>query len=155
MLDGTRVQGGQGAGSRRRRARLEDTVPAAPPVADEIAFTIDLLNEVRRFVWARAKRAGLMGQRAADVILAANELATNSVRHAGGDGRLLMWREDGTLVCEVRDAGHITDPLVGQRRPTPEQPSGRGLWIVSQLSDHVEIRSSPGDTAVRFHIRLS
>jgi len=153
MLDGTPVQDGQGPASRRRpRTRPEG---AAPPAADEIAFTIDLLNEVRRFVSARARRAGLMGQRAADVILAANELATNSVRHAGGDGRLLMWREDGTLVCEVRDAGHITDPLVGQRRPTPDQPSGRGLWIVSQLSDLVQIRSSPRGTAVRIHIRLS
>ena len=121
---------------------------------EEMAFTIDLLSEVRKFVSGRAARAGLRGQRRVDAVVAANELATNSVRHAGGAGSLRVWRENAALVCEVRDAGHIKDPRAGRKRPAPDQRAGRGLWIVNQLCDLVQIRSSPAGTAVRIHIAL-
>jgi anti-sigma regulatory factor (Ser/Thr protein kinase) len=156
MLDGTQLEDGQAPGFHPRTRRpSEGALPAPSGVADEIAFTIDLLSEVRRFVSAHAERAGLIGQRAADAILASNELATNSVRHGGGDGILRVWEEETALVCEVRDAGQITDPLAGRRRPTPEQTSGRGLWIVNQLCDTVQIRSSPAGTVIRTRIGLS
>jgi anti-sigma regulatory factor (Ser/Thr protein kinase) len=155
-MHGTWVQNRQAPGFHHHaRGRSQGALPAPPGAADEIAFTRDLLSEVRKFVSARAQRAGLMGRRVADAVLAANELATNSVRHAGGDGTLRIWRQDGALVCEVRDGGQITDPLVGQRRPTPDQSSGRGLWIVNQLCDLVQIRSSPDGTVVRMHIAVT
>ena len=56
-------------------------------------------------------------------------------------------------MLEVRDAGHIREPLVGRRRPTPEQQSGRGLWLVNRLCDLVQIRSSHEGTVVRVHVR--
>jgi anti-sigma regulatory factor (Ser/Thr protein kinase) len=41
---------------------------------------------------------------------------------------------------------------VGRARPTFDQESGRGLWMVNQLCDLVQIRSSPADTVVRLHM---
>jgi anti-sigma regulatory factor (Ser/Thr protein kinase) len=110
---------------------------------------------VRGFVSVFASRAGLDPRPLLDAVMAANELATNSVRHAGGDGSLRLWQEDDMVVCEVRDAGRLTDPLVGRRRPTPTQVSGRGLWIVNQLCDLVQIRSSAAGTVVRIQIGRS
>ena len=86
-------------------------------------------------------------------MLAVHELATNSVRHGGGHGTCRLWRDGTALVCEVSDHGWITDPMAGRRRPAADQPGGRGLWLVNQLCDAVELRSSPAGTVVR--VRMS
>jgi hypothetical protein len=49
----------------------------------------------------------------------------------------------------VRDRGHIADPLVGRRMPALTERSGRGLWLVHQLSDLAQIRSTSQGSAVR------
>ena len=99
-----------------------------------------------------ASAAGVSAARTADFVLAINELVGNSVRHGGGGGELRLWREGDFVVGEVSDRGTITDPLAGRRRPTPDQDSGRGLWIANQVCDLVEIRSEPGATVVRAHV---
>jgi anti-sigma regulatory factor (Ser/Thr protein kinase) len=86
-------------------------------------------------------------------VLAVHELATNSVRHGGGRGTCRLWRDGAALVCEVSDRGWITDPQAGRRRPAADQPGGRGLWLVHQLCDAVELRTSPSGTVVR--VRMS
>ena len=123
--------------------------PAGRPV--EMAFTLARLGALRARVarWAST----LPADRRGDLVLAVNELATNSISYGGGRGTLRMWRERGELLCEVRDRGHIRDPLVGRVEPAPEQPSGRGLWLVNQLCDLVQIRSSPRGSVVRVHMR--
>ena len=105
----------------------------------------------------RAIRSQLEGVLEADVLdramLLVSELVTNSVRHGGGGGVLRVWRDGDALVCEVRDGGRLGDPLAGRRRPTLEQPDGRGLWLANQLCDLVQLRSSAGGTVVRFRTR--
>jgi anti-sigma regulatory factor (Ser/Thr protein kinase) len=92
-------------------------------------------------------------ERGERLVLAVNELASNSIRHGGGRGRLLVWREADTLLCEVRDDGHIADPLAGRRRPMIEEYGGRGMWLANQLCDLVQVRSSPRGSVVRTHMR--
>jgi anti-sigma regulatory factor (Ser/Thr protein kinase) len=87
-----------------------------------------------------------------DFVLAMNELVGNSLRHGGGAGEVRLWVEADTVLGEVRDHGSLADPLAGRRRPRPEQTGGRGLWIVNQVSDLVQIRSRPGSTVVRVHM---
>ncbi|GAA2149300.1 ATP-binding protein [Glycomyces algeriensis] len=58
---------------------------------------------------------GLSGNRLIDLEIAVTELVTNSVLHGGGSGLLRIWTEHDQLVCEVSDAGHISDPLLGRR----------------------------------------
>ncbi len=107
------------------------------------------LAEVRRAVLEETTAAGLSDARADDVALAANELAANSVRHGGGRGTLLVWRTADAVVVQSEDAGHITDPLAGMRRPEPMRSSGRGLWMVNQISDLVQRRNTSGGLATR------
>jgi len=73
----------------------------------------------------------------------------------GGGGTLRVWREPDAVVCEVRDRGFIRDPLVGRMAPPIEQYGGRGLWIVNQLCDLVQIRSAPSGTVVRVHMHAA
>ena len=114
----------------------------------QLQFSKRSLPQVRRLVAREARRAQLSDVRRGDLVLAIDELATNSVTHGGGQGTLGVWHAEGVIVCEVRDRGYISDALVGLRPPAPDQPSGRGLWIVSRLCDHVHIASAPGRTAV-------
>jgi anti-sigma regulatory factor (Ser/Thr protein kinase) len=104
---------------------------------------------VRHLAQDRAADAGLPHARRADLALAVTEAANNSVRYAGGRGTLRVWRDADSLICEIRDQGHIGDPLVGRHLPSLDRQGGRGLWLVNQLSDLVQIRSAAGGTAVR------
>ena len=89
----------------------------------------------------------------AELVVAANEAVANTIRHAGGEGTARMWREDGSVVVEVADHGFIADPFVGRRLPDPLEESGRGVWLMHQLCDLVELRSSPdAGTVVRLHM---
>jgi anti-sigma regulatory factor (Ser/Thr protein kinase) len=130
-------------------ARLfQEALPAAPAHLDQLAFDDRSLVNVRRFVGHHAA-PGLDAAAAHDLVLAADELATNSVRHGGGSGLLRIWHDRTHVVCEV------TDLLVGCRRPGPRFMHGCGLWLVNQLCDLVQIRSSSAGTVVRVHKRYS
>jgi anti-sigma regulatory factor (Ser/Thr protein kinase) len=108
------------------------------------------LAAAREFV--RSNGADLAPDRREDLVLAANEVITNSVQHGGGRCRMAMWDEDDSVVCNVQDAGHITDPLVGRLAPTAQATAGRGLWLANHLCDLVQIRSSQAGTTVRLRM---
>jgi anti-sigma regulatory factor (Ser/Thr protein kinase) len=132
-------------------ALLDEPLPKPPEGAILIEFSAADLAWVRRLATRHAVAAGLEG-RAADLALAASELATNSVVHADGEGVLRLWQADHAVVIEVSDRGHLDDALVGRRHPTKSQLGGRGLWLVNQVSDLVQIRSTPSGTTVRIHL---
>ncbi len=128
-------------------------LPDPPPTAIELRFDRHLLVDGRYLVYARAANAGLSPDRTNDLVLAVNEVLTNSVRHGGGGGVLRIWQDDGSLVCEIEDDGSIGDPLADRRRPDPDQLGQRGLWMANQLCDLVQIRARPSGSVVRLHMR--
>lgn len=111
-------------------------------------FTKDSLGEMRRELAEAARRFGVEEERIPDLVLAVNEIATNSILYTG-EGSLGLWQTNGRLVCEVRDLGYIEDPLVGRRRPKPTEERGRGIWFAHQVSDLIQMRSTPSGTTVR------
>ena len=124
-------------------------LPEPTGATDELTFEGHQLATVRELVCRHAIDAGLGADRASDLTLALAEVATNSVRHGAGSGRLRIWREPDALVCEVTDRGLVDDPLVGRRTPPASDEGGRGVWLANQLCDLVQIRSSGGGTTVR------
>jgi anti-sigma regulatory factor (Ser/Thr protein kinase) len=125
---------------------------AEPPAeAEEIRVTLPSLRAARRLVWRRAEEAGL-GDRSEDFMLAVNEVLSNSLQHAGEDGMLRLWHESDGLVCEVRDRGHIVQPLIGREEPTLGQIGGHGMWLVNLVCDLVQVRSSPHGSTVRMRM---
>lgn len=124
----------------------------APASAVELWFDRHLLADARYLVYARAADAGLSTDRTNDLVLAVHEILTNSVRHGGGAGVLRIWQDEGSLVCEVEDGGAIADPLADRRKPDPNEPGRRGLWMANQLCDLVQIRVRAAGTVVRLHM---
>ena len=122
---------------------------AEPPAgAEELRVTLDDLREARGLVRRYAEDAGL-GERADDFVLAVNEVLSNSLYHAHDDGSLRVWNEPDGLVCEVRDSGWISEPLVGREEPAAGQVGGHGIWLVNLVCDLVQVRSSEHGSTVR------
>jgi anti-sigma regulatory factor (Ser/Thr protein kinase) len=135
---------------------LELYAAAGHPLSEPPESTVPIsltegLFGVRRDIERHVARE-LAPDRVAELVVAANEAVANTIRHAHGDGAARMWREDGRVVIEVADRGHITDPFVGRRLPDALQESGRGVWLMHQLCDLVELRSTGAGTVVRLHM---
>jgi anti-sigma regulatory factor (Ser/Thr protein kinase) len=124
---------------------------ARPPDVACLPFKPGELRSLRTFVAEHAQRAGLDDEPAAAIVLAVNEIATNSLRHGGGQGELRAWSDGRSLVCEVSDRGHITAPLVGRLPPALDAGADGGLWLANQLCDLVQIYSSPHGTVIRVY----
>jgi anti-sigma regulatory factor (Ser/Thr protein kinase) len=121
-----------------------------PERAQEMHFDEAGLPAVRHAVtaWAGPK---LGDEATEELVLAVDEVATNSIRYGGGSGTLRMWSNDDRMLCEVADRGEMEDPLLGRVNPGPDAMGGRGLWIVNRLCDLVQIRSSAAGSQVRMH----
>ncbi|MET9609313.1 sensor histidine kinase [Streptomyces sp. NPDC006512] len=131
-----------------------DTPQPEPQDAVVVTFDRRRLGFVRDEAHRWAAAAGLSRARGTDWLLAISEATTNSVRHGGGRGTLRMWCADGELIAEIRDQGLLADPLTGRRRPDPRAATGgRGVWIMHQLCDLVEIRATGQGLALRLHMR--
>jgi anti-sigma regulatory factor (Ser/Thr protein kinase) len=132
--------------------------PLPPPPADADELPVSrALGRLRRFVRDRALRAGMGDGRVADLLLAVDEAAANTLVHGDGDGGVgvvRIWEQDQHVVCEVAGGGTIRDPLAGRRRPPLHAFGGRGLWLMNQLCDLVELRPGPPVATVRLHVRI-
>ena len=126
-------------------------LPPPPGDAVELEFRHGELAVVRRFVTEACHAAGIAKDRSQELVLAINEIATNSIEHGGGSGVVRLWREARRLVAEVRDAGELADPLADRRLPAPGDHAGRGLWLAHQFCDLLQVRSFPGELVVRMY----
>ncbi|MFH9672057.1 ATP-binding protein [Streptomyces sp. NPDC017405] len=139
-------------------AVCQDCDAPLPEPADPLVlhFQERDLSAVRDTAGKWAQDAGLSPRRHTDWLLAVNEATGNSVRHGGGHGTLRLWRTADAVVAEIRDRGRLTDPLVGRRRPDPLSPAGgRGVWMMHQLCDLVEVRTPSSGLIVRLQVTLA
>jgi len=159
--DGQATQGGYA--TREAHARQPDPLPVGdgrlPPTSALLrepmsyTYTTDLAA-IRAIVHRHAVRAGLTKARAIDLVLAVNEVAANTVRHAKSRGSLKIWYDSEEIVCQIHDEGRITDPLAGTHAPSLDAMGGHGLWIVHQVCDKVDMRSDETGTTIRLHMGL-
>src|ERR1700761_3673772 len=105
--------------TRTETTALHAEFSLAPLRARRQEFGLDDLHDVRALVAAAATAGGLSPSRTNDLVVAASELAANSILHGGGRGLASVWGDEGVIFVEVADAGTITDPSVGQVRPSP------------------------------------
>ncbi|HEX7168568.1 MAG TPA: sensor histidine kinase [Acidimicrobiales bacterium] len=133
-------------------APFDAPLPDAPSDAVVLSFGPGPLQSVRRFVYGEAARFGLLRERLDDLVLAVSEVVGNSMEHGGGTGVVRLWHAGAKVVCEVRDAGFIADPLAGRRPARRDDIRGRGLWIANHLCDLVQVRTSPTGSVVRLHV---
>jgi hypothetical protein len=118
-------------------------LPPPPSSAEEHPFSVGTLAHMRKIVTAYAN--WLRREQVEDLVLAVNELATNSILHASGRGVLRMWREGDTAVCEVSDSGSGLPPSFTGL-------SGFGIVMVNLLCDLVRTHTSHTGTTVRVYL---
>jgi anti-sigma regulatory factor (Ser/Thr protein kinase) len=121
------------------------------PMSEHI-FAGDL-GSLRHAVAADPSLAGLTRERRDDVVFVVNEAVTNAVRHGDGRCTARLWHDGRSVVSEVSFDTPVPDVLAGRRRPRPDALSGRGLWLINQLCDLVELRSAAAGTTLRMHVR--
>jgi len=127
-------------------------LPDPPAAAETLSYETDL-RPLRRLVAGYAHRTGLPDERAANLVLAASELAANTLRHTSAGGTMHIWHTGEEVLCQIRDQGWITDPLAGRTRRLPDE-RGHGLWVVNQVCDLVEQRTGPAGTTIRMRMRI-
>lgn len=108
-------------------------------VLDE-CFDASSLHVLRRRAAACAAGTGMPQIRAADVLMAVNELAANAVTHGPGAVRVLMRAAPGALQCQVSDPGSAAGHWPVRQ--------GHGLWLVQAVADEVSISSGPDGSQV-------
>jgi anti-sigma regulatory factor (Ser/Thr protein kinase) len=125
---------------------------STPPAGAETLRYRDGLAGVRAFAATRARQAGLPPRRVGDLVIAVGDLVANTFAHTSGPGTLTLWLTGGEVICQVNDTGHFTGPLAGRLQRDPVAAGGsRGLWVVQQVCDLVQIRTGPAGTAIRLH----
>jgi anti-sigma regulatory factor (Ser/Thr protein kinase) len=129
-------------------------LPGPPDRAAVLAYRADL-SLVRAFAARHARNAGLVPDRAVDLVLAVGELAANTFRYTDASGLAAIWTAADELICQIQDTGHITNPLAGRCQVAADAGGGHGLWMVHQVCDLVEVRTRPGRTVIRLHMRLN
>jgi anti-sigma regulatory factor (Ser/Thr protein kinase) len=150
--DGREHRSGEYLGAKDGQGHPEPAL-AVPPGAQTMSYQNDL-RPVRALVAAEADRAGLSGARRTDLIIAASEVAANTLKHTDKPGLVRVWVTSDEILCQFDDSGHISDPLAGYGRPSGDEPGGQGLWLVNQVCDLAEIRSGALGTTIRMHMFL-
>ncbi len=83
-----------------------------------------------------------------DVVLAVDEAMTNAVRHSGARDNLQvsLWFEGRDLRILVKDEGHgfAVDSFDPARTPEILAPGGRGLFLIAQVTDDLELVTRDG-----------
>ena len=81
-------------------------VPPRPADAAQMPFETGGLRRIRAFVAEQAERAGLEREPAAAMVLAVNEIATNSLQHGGGPiGQAGLYRGGSAVAGGVEGDG--------------------------------------------------
>ncbi|MET7876318.1 ATP-binding protein [Micromonospora profundi] len=136
-----------------RRETRTAAEQSAPPIVDSMTYEMATdLRALRTFVHAEALARGLSPQRVELLTLAVSELATNTLQHTTGGGRVRLWAEEGHLFCDVVDQGPVR--TFGRGMPAADAVRGRGLAIVEQVCDEVAVLSDPDGTVVRIRLGI-
>lgn len=111
------------------------------------------LAALRAHVHAFGLRAGLGRQRAQDLVIVANEAATNVLDHGGGSGTLTALSDPAGVRLEVTDSSGT----LSQAQLTPELARhprrGVGLWLIRQLCDEVRLEIASGSARLHLYLR--
>ncbi|WP_159081691.1 MEDS domain-containing protein [Nocardioides sediminis] len=145
---------GVAAGGQRRAEVLAGLTAAAVADAPDLGTVLydDVLlasEDLGRF------RTGLIPA-PGDLVLAANEVATNAFVHARPPVTVRFGHGPAGWTCVVTDCGPgLPDPHAGIDSPLPGNPQapGHGLWLVRQLCDRVGIIASGSGTTVSMTLR--
>lgn len=115
-----------------------------------IETTADNVDRLHAYLKLELYIAGCTAERAADLAVAIQGLARGSLHRGATSAEVRIWVQSHAVVCEVVDDTRVDDPLWGRRVPT--EADDDGVWLTNQLSDLVQMRSTPSSTTVRVYV---
>ena len=134
--------GGEANGARGHTVRL--TIPAKAEYVSLCRLALVGLSRIRP----------VGAETLADLKLAITEAASNSVRHAYGDGsgvvEVVYRLDDDRLEVEVVDAGGGFEMGSGNGEPEDLAEGGLGIAIIRAIADEFELRSDREGSRLRF-----
>jgi PAS domain S-box-containing protein len=124
------------------------------PLMIEMAAAAEQLSDIRHQFIAWMGAAAIPEETVADIVLAVNEAAANSVEHA------YRGHEPGTVRIEAENDGahvHVRITDKGSWKPAAAEPGirGRGLLLIRAVSDWLEMDCTPSGTIVNMSFRLA
>ncbi|WP_117210740.1 ATP-binding protein [Allorhizocola rhizosphaerae] len=133
-----------------------DSEPLTEPPPDAHCVEYAVPNDLavlRDIVGRHAQAAGLSEDKTAALMLAVNELASNTIEHTDDGGSLRIWIHGGALVCQIEDRGRL-EAAIGRSMPSEPGSRGYGLPLVTRLTDHAVCLSGPAGTRWQLRMRL-
>lgn len=123
-----------------------------------VPATADQLTDIRRRLFDWLEPLGVSSTVAADIVLAVNEACTNCIEHAYRGVKPGLIEVEAVVDHDSRGeqiAVCIAD--FGTWRPPPAEPTtrGRGLPIMSAISDGVDLERTSAGTTVRIAFALA
>jgi anti-sigma regulatory factor (Ser/Thr protein kinase) len=125
-------------------------VGGAQRVVTKLPANASAVPAARRFAAQAVAHMGMHGEVLDRTQLLVTELATNAVQHAHSPIRLSVVPEPGRVRVEVRDDDPCPPPT--PRRPDPDAEHGRGLWLVSSLSERWGVNRNEKGKTVWFEV---
>jgi PAS domain S-box-containing protein len=124
-----------------------------PPFRIEIGATAEQLAPIRRQLTTWLRNADVPDEQAGDIVLVVNEACTNCVEHAYrghsvGTMRVEADSVDGEIRALISDRGSWKPPAADPGH------GGRGLLLIREIGDWVEVDSTPTGTTIKVNFRL-
>jgi anti-sigma regulatory factor (Ser/Thr protein kinase) len=125
-------------------------VGGAQRVVTNLPANPSAVPAARRFAAQAMSHMGIHGETMDRTQLLVTELATNAVQHAHSAIRLSVVPDPGRVRVEVRDDDPSVPPA--PRKPDADAEHGRGLWLVSALSERWGVNANDKGKTVWFEV---
>jgi anti-sigma regulatory factor (Ser/Thr protein kinase) len=133
--------------------RLADEWPLESPAGSVSEHRLQgSLRDLRQAVAEDPLLGSLTDEQRSDLVFAVNEAASNAVKHGDQTCTTRLWHDGRGIVSEVSFDTSLEDLMAGRRRPQVDATHGRGLWLINQVCDLVELRSGQSGTTLRMHV---
>ena len=148
--------------------------PESPAAAIEMRLALPCTHEsvrvARNLARHFARLAGVIDTEVETLVLVAAELLSNAVDHGGGEAALSNADLHGAARMHMRlalagprwdlevvdrgdgDVEGMRAKLGAHREPAPEQERGRGIFLVAQMVDRIEVDRGEGGHGVRVRV---
>jgi hypothetical protein len=125
---------------------VRDMRPSAIDPGRDLAELVldDGAVSFRERLAAAMARAGVGDGVARGMLVAADEVLSNAIRHGGGVRLVRTGRVGDEFLCEISAEGRWhDDPLAGFLPPRADDTTGGGLWVTRQLTRRLELVPAP------------
>jgi anti-sigma regulatory factor (Ser/Thr protein kinase) len=129
----------------------------SPVPAEARSMPIIVLADLlvaRQLVTTQCRLARMDGGRGRRFTLAVHEACANALIHGDGVAELFVWRSDADLVAEVRSPATLVDPLAGRRAAPVDAIRGRGLILINEICDVVQLAGDETGTTIRMRLAI-